>query len=135
MGRKILAVIVGFIAASAIFMVFEMISQMAAPNYAGNWEYMSPEEKQAFIKTLPPMVFAIVLIGYIVGSFAGGFVASKIGRRWSPGPTLAAVVGVLLTIAGVVLFFSLQPGQPTWFVVASLVCYIPSALIGYRIAK
>jgi MFS family permease len=135
MGRKILAVIVGFIAASAIFMIFEVISQMAAPRYAGNWEYMTPEEKQAFIKTLPPMVFGIVLAGYIIGSFAGGFVASKIGRRWSPGPTLAVIVGVMLTVAGVVLFFALQPGQPTWFVAASLVCYIPLALIGYRIAR
>jgi len=112
-----------------------MISTMAGPKYGGNWEYMTQEEKQAFIKTLPPMVFGIVLAGYLVGSFAGGFVASKMGRRWSPGPSLALIVGVLLTLAGFALFFAIAPGQPTWFVAASLICYIPASLIGYRIAR
>jgi MFS family permease len=135
MGRKFLAVIVGFITAAGIFMVFQMISTMAAPTYAGNWEHMTQDEKNAYVKTLPPMVFAIVLAGYVVGSFAGGFVASKMGRRWSPGPTLALIVGVLLTIGGFALFFYVAPGQPVWFMIASLVCYIPAALIGYRVAR
>jgi MFS family permease len=135
MGRKILAVIIGFITAAAIFMVFQMISTMAAPNYAGNWEHMTAEEKLAYVKTLPPMVFGIVLAGYVVGSFAGGFVASKMGRRWSPGPALAIIVGAMLTLGGVVLFFGIIPFHPTWFVVASLLSYIPASLIGYRIAK
>jgi MFS family permease len=135
MGRKILAVIIGFITAAAIFMVFQMISTMAAPNYPANAEHMTGEELAAYIKTLPPMVFGIMLAGYIVGSFAGGFVASKMGRRWSPGPTLALIVGALLTLGGVMNFFVMLPGQPMWFVVASLLSYIPAALIGYRIAR
>ena len=135
MGRKILAVIVGFITAAAIFMVFQMISTMAAPTYPANAEHMTKEELAAYIKTLPPMVFGIVLAGYIVGAFAGGFVASKMGRRWSSGPTLAIIVGALLTLGGVMNFFVMLPSQPTWFVAASLLCYIPAALIGYRIAR
>ena len=135
MGRKILAVIVGFITATAIIVIFEMISTMAAPNYPGNAGHMTSDEWQAYMKTLPAMSFAIILIGYFVASFAGGFVASKMGRRWSPGPALAAIVGVLLTLGGIANFFFMLPGQPTWFVVASLVCYSPAALIGYRIAR
>jgi MFS family permease len=135
MGRKILAVIIGFITAAAIFMVFQMISTMAAPNYPSNAGHISQDEMRAYIATLPPMVFGIVLAGYIVGSFAGGFVASKIGRRWSPGPTLAIIVGAFLTLGGVMNFFVMLPGQPMWFVAASLLSFIPFALVGYRIAR
>jgi MFS family permease len=135
MGRKILAVIVGWIAAVAIFMVFQMISTMAAPNYPSNAEHIPQEGLRDYIATLPPMVFAIVLIGYIVGAFAGGFITSKMGRRWSPGPTLAFIVGVLLTIGGLLNFFVMFPGQPLWFIAASLISFIPAALIGYCVAR
>lgn len=135
MGRKILAVIVGFITAAAIFMVSQMISTMAAPSYPINAEYASQAELAAYIRTLPPMVFGIVLAGYIVGSFAGGFVASKMGRRWSPGPMLALIVGLLLTLGGIYNFFFMLPGQPVWFMIASLLSFIPFSLVGYRVAR
>src|SRR5437660_3590179 len=101
MGRKILAVIVAMIAAGAIILMAEMISTMAAPMYPKNAEYMSADERMAYLRTMPTISFAIILGGYIVASFAGGFVATKMGRRWSTGTTLALTVGVLLTIGGV----------------------------------
>jgi len=135
MGRKILAVIVGIITATAIIWIFEMISTMAAPNYPKNAEYMTREEWSAYLATMPAMSLAIILIGYIVASFAGGFVAQKIGRRWSDGPTLSTIVGVLLLIGGIANFFFMLPGQPVWFTAASLISFIPCALIGYRLAR
>jgi MFS family permease len=135
MGRRILAVIVAIITSTAIIWIFEMISTMAAPTYPKNAEHMTREEWTAYIATLPPMTFAIILIGYIVAAFAGGFVASKMGRRWSSGPTLAIIVGVLLTLGGIANFLFMLPGQPLWFAAASLLCYIPCALIGYRVAR
>lgn len=135
MGRKILAVIVAMITATAIIWIFEMISTMAAPNYPKNAEYMSRDEWKAYMATLPALSFAIILGGYIIAGFAGGFVASKMGRRWSSGPTLALIVGALLTLGGIANFFFMIPGQPVWFMVASLISYIPAALIGYRIAR
>ena len=135
MGRKILAVIVAMIAATAIIWIFEMISTMAAPTYPANAGHMSAEEWQAYMKTLPTLSFAIILIGYVVAAFAGGFVAYKMGRRWSQGPALSIIVGVLLLLGAVASFFFMLPGQPVWFVAASLISYIPAALVGYRVAK
>lgn len=135
MGRKILAVIVGWIAATAIIWIAEMISTMAAATYPKNAEYMSRDEWAAYMASMPALSYGIILAGYIVASFAGGFVATKMGRRWSGGMTLALVVGVLLTIGGVLNFFVMLPGQPIWFMIASLLCYIPFALVGYRFAR
>src|SRR5207248_1930597 len=135
MGRKILAVIIAMITATAIIWIFEMISTMAAPTYPKNAEYMTHDEWTAYLATLPATSFAIILVGYVVAAFAGGFVASKMGRRWSSGPSLAVIVGVLLTLGGIANFFFMLPGQPVWFMAASLICYIPAALIGYRIAR
>lgn len=134
MGRKILALVVALITAIGVILITEMISTMAAPNYPGNARHMTADEMKAYIATLPPMAFAIMLIGHILAAFAGGFVATKMGRRWSQGSTLAIIVGVLLTLAAIANFLML-PGQPGWFVVALLVCNIPSALIGYRLAR
>lgn len=135
MGRKILAVIVACITAMAIIMIFQMISTAAAPAPPKNFEYMTAEERTTSITSLPAMVFAIVLAGYIVAAFAGGFIAQKMGRRWSEGPLLSLIVGLLLTAGGIANFFFLVPGQPMWFTAASLISYIPMALIGYRFAR
>ena len=135
MGRKILAVIVALIAATAIIMASQMIATAAAPTYPKNFEYMSADERRAYISSLPTMVFAIVLVGYIVAAFVGGFVAQKMGRRWSSGPTLSLIVGIFLLLGGIANFFFMVPGQPIWFAAASLISYIPMALLGYRFAK
>lgn len=135
MGRKILAVIVAMITSTMIIWIAEMISTMAAPTYPKNAEYMSRDEWTAYISSMPARAFAIILVGYIIAAFAGGFIATKMGRRWSPGPSLALIVGVLLTLGGVANFFVMLPGQPLWFIAVSLVCYIPFSLLGYRIAK
>src|SRR5436190_24042466 len=133
MGRKILAVVVGFIVASAVFMIFEMANSMVmAPPSP---EVMKDRAKLAeYMANGPTLAVIVVLIGYIIGSFAGGFIVTKMGRRWSPGATLAIIVGSLLTLAMVANIMSV-PGQPLWFIIASFVTFIPVTLIGHRFAR
>ncbi len=133
MGRKILAVVVALIVATAIFMIFQMGNSMVmAPPSP---EVMADRAKLAeYMANGPAKAYIVVLIGYIIGSFAGGFVVTKMGRRWSPGATLTIILGSLLTLAMVTNMMML-PGQPLWFVVASLVSFIPMTLIGHRFAR
>jgi hypothetical protein len=133
MGRKILAVVVGFIVATAILMIFEMGNSMVmAPPSA---EVRADHAKLAeYMANGPVTAYIVVLIGGIIGAFAGGFVATKMGRRWSPGATLAIIVGLLLTLAMVANVMTL-PGQPLWFIVASFLTFIPATLIGHRFAR
>ena len=132
MGRKFMAVIVGMITAVAIIWVSFMISTMMAPFYPKNLEYMTRAEIDAWVASVPASTFGVVLVGYAIAAFAAGFIATKMGRRWSPGMALALICGGLLTI-GQAMTLLVWP-QPMWFVAASFVVFIPFALVGYAFA-
>ena len=133
MGRKILAVIVAMVVAVAIFMIVEMINTMvvAPPSDA---VMKDPAALREFMANGPVKAYIIVLIGYLIGSFAGGFIVTKMSRRESPGLTLPIIVGALVSL-GMVANILFLPGQPIWFVVASIVIFIPLSLLGHRFAR
>ncbi len=133
MGRKILAVIVAFIVATAIIMVVEMLNAniVMPPSDA---VMKDPAALREFMANGPVKAYVIVLIGYLIASFAGGFIVTKMSRRESPGLTLPIIIGVLLTLAMVANIVML-PGQPIWFIAASFVIFIPVSLIGHRFAR
>ena len=133
MGRKILAVIVAMVVAVAIFMIVQMINTMvvAPPSDA---VMKDPAALREFMANGPVKAYVIVLIGYLIGSFAGGFIVTKMSRRESPGLTLPIIVGALLSL-GMVANILFLPGQPIWFIVASLIVFIPMSLFGHRFAR
>lgn len=132
MGRKILAIVVAMITAVAIICLFYMFATMTAPNTPTSLLYLSSEEIADYMQTFPLAGFVAVAIGYALAAFAGGFISTKMGRRWSSGMTLALIVGVLLT-AGAALV-SLKWPQPTSFILISLLIFVPGSLMGYKFA-
>jgi len=84
---------------------------------------------KAFVATLPPLAFALVLGGWLVGTFLGTFTAARIGRSRVP----AYFIGVLLLIAGVVNAIVIP--QPMWFSVASLFVYGTMTIAGAAAGK
>lgn len=133
MGRKILAVIVAMITATAIVMIVEMINStvIMPPSDA---VMKDPALLRDFMANGPVKAYVIVLIGYILAGFAAGFIVTKMTRRESPGLTLPIFVGILLTLLEVINLIIL-PGQPVWFAALSLVSFIPLALLGHRLAR
>ena len=76
MGRKILAVIVALIVAVAIMMIVEMLNslQLAPPTA----EILKDPAKLAeYMANGPARAYIVVLIGYVLASFAGGFIVTK----------------------------------------------------------
>ena len=133
MERKFLAVVVAMITAVAIIWMSFMIATMVAPNTPNNFAYLTKQEIAAYMQTFPTASFIAVAVGYALAAFAGGFISTKMGRRWSSGMSLALVVGLFLTVGS--LLMSLVWPQPMWFVLISLVIFIPISLFGYRLAK
>jgi len=133
MGRKILAVIVALIVAVAIIALSQMLnSTMAAPMTA---EIMSDSTRMRdYMANLPTSAYVVVLIGYVLGSFGGGFIVTKMSRQVSSGIGLPMIIAVLLLISGI-LNVALVPGQPIWFIILTLLIFIPFTLIGHRLAR
>ena|SRR5580765_4977655 len=132
MGRKILAVVVAMILAIAIIWLSYMIGTMVAPNTPNNSEYLGTQERAAYMQSLPISSFVTFAIGYALAAFAGGFISTKMGRRWSPGMTLALVVGLLLSLGSILISFAWP--QPISFVLVSLLIFVPVSLVGYKLA-
>ena len=133
MGRKILAVIVGLLTAWGFILIVGIIStrMWSTPN---NLEYMSRSEVVAYVASRPIESFIVVLIGYVIGAYFGGFIVTKMSRRESPGISLPILIGGLLTV-GAIINFAFFPGQPLWFMALSLLTFIPLSLLGHRFAR
>ena len=133
MGRKILAVIVAWIVAVAIMMIVEMGNSMVIAQPSA--EVMADRAKLAeYMANGPAKAYIIVLIGYILASFAGGFIVTKMSRQVSQGLTLPIIVAVLLEL-GMIANVLMLPGQPVWFIELGLVTFVPVTLIGHRFAR
>jgi len=133
MGRKILAVIVALIVCTGVIMIVEMINsvQFKPPTT----EIMNDPAKLAvYMANGPVGAYIVVLIGYIIGAFVGGFIVTKMSRQVSPGTTMPIIVGTLLMLL-LVANIMMLPGQPVWFIVASFIVFIPFSLVGHRFAR
>ena len=134
MGRKILAVIVGWIVAAAVIMIGQMLmATMWSPTTTNIQN--DPAAMRAYIEALPTEAFVVLIIVYAVASFAGGFIVTKMGRRFSSGMTLPLIIGTLLFVGGLLNFFVMVPYGPLWVALVSLAVFYPFTLLGYKLAR
>ncbi len=131
--RSIGAVIAGFVAASAVMMVIETANgRLLYPELAKLAEGMTDREAiRVLLANAPVGAFCVVLLGWVLGSLAGGFLAARIG--WNAPAAHALVLGGLLTLAGIVNNLMIPP--PGWFWVVSLGVLLPAAFAGARLAR
>ena len=131
--RKILGTLGGFVAAFVVIFVAQLALMLVVtpptPELMQN-----PQALREWVSNMPVSANLLLAFGYLIGSFAGGFVATKIAVGEN-GFLPSVLVGVLLTIAGLVNFFVKMPGSPMWVIVLCLAIYIPFSLIGHRAAK
>ena len=132
MGRIILAIVVALIVAFGIISISQILTAYVVPPPSSEVLKDSVATRQ-YMMSVPPMGYIMVVIGWILGAFAAGFVVTKMTRRESSGITLPLVVGGLMTLGAIVLFISLP--HPTWFVIAGLLVFIPSSLLAHRFAR
>lgn len=132
MGRKILAIVVALITAIMIMLIIEMLNSLQIAPPAEVWT--DRNRLLEFMANAPAQVYVVVLFGYILASFAGGFIVTKMSRQVSSGTSMPLIVGVILTLLAVVNFVII-PGQPIWFMALSILSFIPLSLVGHRFAR
>ena len=155
--RNILAVIVGFVVASAVMTCVEIANRYVFypefgefveskdKEFVREFEASHPGEsafgnrevalrRREMVREIMPGaplgMLLVVVIGWVLGSFAGGFVTTWIGRQSSLSRTL--VLGGLLTLAGILNNLMLPP--PVWFWILSLIGFLPATYLGARLA-
>jgi hypothetical protein len=128
--RSILAVFLGFVTASAVMLVVESINgKILYPELGDLGAGMTdPAQIRALLATAPVGAFLVVLFGWALGSFVGGFVATWLGKQ--PPYRHALILGVLLTLAGIANNLMVPP--PLWFWIVGLFVFIPAACAGAR---
>ena len=134
MERKILGIVAALITASAIFALFWMISTIFPFAPPANIEYWYADERNHYFATMPFGSYMTMLIGFLIGSTAAGWMSTKVSQVRG-NPSMSIIAAVLLIIGGIGYFFVALPGQPFWFVGLSLVFYIAFSLFGYSIAR
>jgi hypothetical protein len=134
MGRKILAVIVGWIVAMTIITIGQMLmaTMWSPPPTAVRSD---PEILRAYMQELPTEAFIALLVIYAIASFGGGFIVTKMGRRVSSGTSLPFIIATLLFLGGILNFFYMVPYHPLWVSILGLAIFYPFTLLGYKFAR
>ncbi|MEM6879388.1 MAG: hypothetical protein AAF544_12555 [Bacteroidota bacterium] len=130
MKRNILSVIIGLVAAVAIFTLAETINSSLHPAPA-DLNIEDPAAVKAFYQSQPLSLWLLVLSGWVLGSLACGFLIKLVSK--SDRKQLPIIAGGLLTLSAVANFFLIP--HPTWFVVTGLLVFIPSTLLGHTLYR
>jgi hypothetical protein len=125
--RVILSVVAGVVAGTAVVFLVESLGHRVFPPPAG-LNPSDPESIRAAMAKLPIGALLAVLVAWIAGSFAGGWLAALIARRVVP----ALIVGFLILAASAVNLIMIP--HPVWFAIAGLLVILPAAWLGGKVA-
>lgn len=130
MGRTILGMLAGVVVAVAVIMAVEAIGHRFYPPPAG-LDPTDPANEAAFAAFVAALPFPgklVVLVAWMLGTFAGALVGAKLARH----QTAAGLLVALVVISGVVGMIMKIP-HPMWLAAAGLLLPIPVALFAVRL--
>ena len=131
MGRAILGVVAGLCTMFIVIMGIEYLGHQLYPP-PGGLNPMVPTDLSAILAAQPAAAKAFVVLAWVLGAFAGGWVAAKISRTY---PRAAAAVVALAVMAGVVGMIVQLPDHPRWMAALGLLLPVPVALLAARLAR
>ena len=128
--RSVLAVLLGAVAGGVLIMAVEMLGATIYPLPPGV-DPNDPESVKRAMAGVPVGALLLVLLGWILGTFAGAWIAARLAPRSPLGHGL--VLGVLFLAAGIMNM--LEFPHPAWFWVLGVVVFLPAAYIGAKLAQ
>ena len=105
--RRVLAVIGGIMVSSLLVFIIELPKHILYPPPEG-----VTTTDPSYIASLPLPAFLILLAGYLIGTFGGGWVAAVIAGE-HPALFASIIAGVMLALTAVMLYWI--EGHPMWF--------------------
>ena len=129
MVRSTLAVLLGLLVALATMLLLEYIGMSLFPLPPGV-TLETEEDLARLVASASPGKLAWVLMGWTFAALAGGWAATRAGRRRT-GEALA--VGALI-VAGVLANAAMLP-PPAWMTTLGVLLPLPAAWLGARLAR
>ena len=123
--RSIIAVIAGLIAGSIVIYLIELAGHALYPP-PELFDPMDREAAKEMMDAAPIGSLLMVILAYLVGSFAGGAVAALVPAKSRLSHSLAT--GLILMVFGIINLVLLP--HPVWFWVLSLIVFVPFAFLG-----
>ena len=130
MAKRIFAVVIALAVAFGIILGFEQLGGVIFKT--PGLDPRNPKTISDMMTNMPIAAFVWLLLGYAVSAFLGGLVATFIAGRNNVQPAL--IVGTFLTVGGIMNLIMI-PYHPVWFMVVSILIYVPFAWLGYMAAK
>jgi len=126
--RSVAAVLGGIVLSGLVVLVVESIGHTIYPP-PPDIDLEDPIAMATFMAQLPVGALVFVLLAWVAGPVAGGYLAARIAPY---GPVLhALVVGALATAADATNILSFP--HPTWLAVLGLLLPVPAAYLGARL--
>lgn len=130
MGRTILGVVIGLIVAMLVMMTVEFLSMQVSPPPPG-FTLDNEADLARLVEMASPASKALVVLGWALASFIGGWVAARISRQHRL--VAALVIGVLIVVG--VVFNAANIPHPLWMNVLGVLLPVPLAFTAARLAS
>jgi hypothetical protein len=122
--RKILAVVLGIVAAVIIIIAIEALGHAIYPP-PGDLDITNREAMEAYVAGLPLAALLFVMVAWIAATFAGGLLACFIAKQM---PLIyASIVGVLVLLGTIINLMSIP--HPLWFSIISVLAIIATIFV------
>lgn len=125
MKKKVLALILGIVVAAVFIFAMELAFAWVHP-YPADIDFHDARQVEAHIDNMPLYAAAVVLFGWALASFAGGYVLARVGKSYNWRFTL--ILGLILT--GISTMNLIQFHHPLWFSVCAVGIWIPFVFLG-----
>jgi MFS family permease len=126
--KQVLAVLAGLVVGVLVIFLAQAIEMAIFPPPA-NFDPNDPEQVKQLMQNASTLSLVLVLVGYFLGAFIGGLVATNIikGTTWMP----ALLVGTVLTVLGLINLLAIP--HPLWFTIFGLVIYFAGSFISFLV--
>ena len=125
--KSALAAVIGLLVANIVVGAVEYANSLLYP-FPPGFDMNDQAQIAAFVKTLPAGAFVAVWVAWMVGGFAGTFLAQKLSP---PGKTIPSIV-VMALFSAFCVFNMLMLPHPVPFV-AAVIVGVPLATLAGRV--
>ncbi len=130
MVKRILSVLAGVAVAMVIIQCGELIGSKLYPP-PSDIDFQHGEALKHLMAQMPMGAFLLLLLGYAVGSFAGGLTSALVSGRETSTPSL--ITGMIIMAGGALNLYQIP--HPMWFNIANIFVYVLFAYLGFLVVS